>query len=75
YNGDSTSASTTQSPFSQDNPLVTISATVCPISWGVDLNSAAAPPNSPATCTGNHVSVKLVPYGNAKLRMTELPTF
>ncbi|KAJ7637664.1 hypothetical protein DFH06DRAFT_1218847 [Mycena polygramma] len=75
YNGDSTSAGTVQSAFSQDNPLVTISATVCPISWSVDLNSAAAPPSSPATCTGNHVSVKLVPYGNAKLRMTELPTF
>ncbi|KAJ7931416.1 hypothetical protein B0H13DRAFT_1958029 [Mycena leptocephala] len=75
YNGDSSSASTTQYPFSQDNPLVTISATVCPISWSVDLNSAAAPPNSPASCTGSHVAVKLVPYGNAKLRMTELPTF
>ncbi|KAJ6513379.1 hypothetical protein C8R45DRAFT_1068356 [Mycena sanguinolenta] len=75
YNGDSTAASTVQSPFSQDNPLVTISANVCPINWGVVSNSADAPPTSPATCTGNKVSVKLVPYGNAKLRMTELPTF
>ncbi|KAJ7158775.1 hypothetical protein C8R46DRAFT_1110259 [Mycena filopes] len=75
YNGDSSSAGTTQYPFSQNNPLVTISANVCPINWTVALNSAAAPPNSPAQCTGNQISVKLVPYSNAKLRMSELPTF
>ncbi|KAJ7035032.1 hypothetical protein C8F04DRAFT_1099857 [Mycena alexandri] len=75
YNGDSSSAGTTQYPFSQNNPLVTISANVCPITWNVVENSADAPPSSPAKCTGNQISVKLVPYGNAKLRMTELPTF
>ncbi|KAK7033028.1 ricin B-type lectin domain-containing protein [Favolaschia claudopus] len=75
YNGDSSTAATAQSAFAPGAALVTISANVCPINWGTDLNSAAAPPNSPATCTGNRVAVKLVPYGNAKLRMTELPTF
>ncbi|KAJ6506082.1 hypothetical protein DFH09DRAFT_1251810 [Mycena vulgaris] len=58
-----------------DNPMVTISADVCPITWAIDLNSAAAPPSSPAQCAGAQVRVNLVPYGNAKLRMTELPTF
>ncbi|KAJ7773249.1 hypothetical protein B0H16DRAFT_1511646 [Mycena metata] len=75
YNGDSSSAGTTQYPFSQNNPLVTISANVCPITWNVVDNSADAPPSSPASCTGSQISVKLVPYGNAKLRMTELSTY
>ncbi|KAJ7451471.1 hypothetical protein B0H11DRAFT_313277 [Mycena galericulata] len=74
YNGDYSSA-LPQYPFSQNNPMVTISANVCPISWPEDLNSAAEPPASPASCSGAQVRVQLVPYGNAKLRMTELPTF
>ncbi|KAJ7481270.1 hypothetical protein B0H11DRAFT_2023319 [Mycena galericulata] len=74
YNGDY-AAALPQYPFSQDNPMVSIAATVCPIAWPVDLNSAAEPPSSPAACNGTQVRVKLVPYGNAKLRMTELPTF
>ncbi|KAJ7058824.1 hypothetical protein C8F01DRAFT_990284 [Mycena amicta] len=75
YNGDSSASASVQYAFSQKNPLVTISANVCPITWAIDRNSAAVPPTSPAQCTGAQTSVKLVPYGNAKLRITEFPTF
>ncbi|KAJ7470923.1 hypothetical protein FB451DRAFT_1339761 [Mycena latifolia] len=73
YNGDSSAL--LEYPFSQNNPMVSISANVCPISWATDRNSAAAPPASPAQCTGAQMNVKLVPFGNAKLRITEFPTF
>jgi len=72
YNGDSETVP--QYPWS-DSALVSISANACPITWNVVSNSADQPPSSPATCTGNHVPVRLVPYGNAKLRMTEMPTY
>nr|GAT43967.1 predicted protein [Mycena chlorophos] len=75
YNGDSSNAASVQYPFSQNNPLVTISANVCPITWNTDGASALTPPSSPATCTGSQTSVKLVPYGAAKLRITEFPYF
>ncbi|KAJ7104946.1 hypothetical protein C8R44DRAFT_807287, partial [Mycena epipterygia] len=73
YNGNSSVLP--QYPFSEDKPMVTISANVCPIAWAVDLNSTAEPPFSPAQCTGGQVLMELVPYGSAKLRMSELPTF
>ncbi|KAF7323898.1 Ricin B-type lectin domain-containing protein [Mycena kentingensis (nom. inval.)] len=59
YNGDSNASASVQYPFSQSNPLVSITANVCPISWGVDRNSAAAPPASPAACTGAQQSVRV----------------
>ncbi|OZJ05495.1 hypothetical protein BZG36_01897 [Bifiguratus adelaidae] len=72
YNGDANSLP--QTVWQSSTPPVSISANVCPITWNVVTNSADAPPNSPATCTGGVTSVNLIPYGAAKLRITEMPT-
>lgn len=73
YNGDATSLA--QYVWSETGSPVSISASVCPISWNVVTNAADTPPTSPASCTGNSQIVKLLPYGAAKLRITEMPSF
>jgi hypothetical protein len=41
--------------------------------WGMKDNSAADPPYSPVSTEGEVVELELVPYGSAKLRITEFP--
>ncbi|MBN1387080.1 MAG: glycoside hydrolase family 127 protein [Bacteroidales bacterium] len=41
--------------------------------WGLKDNSAADPPPSPVISDGEIVELELVPYGCAKLRITEFP--
>ncbi|MEE4215921.1 MAG: hypothetical protein V2I34_12710, partial [Bacteroidales bacterium] len=41
--------------------------------WGMKDNSAADPPYSPVETDGEAVELELVPYGSAKLRITEFP--
>lgn len=41
--------------------------------WIMENNSAAIPPKSPVKPVGDPVIIKLVPYGCAKLRITEFP--
>ncbi|KAL1987371.1 hypothetical protein VTN96DRAFT_4087 [Rasamsonia emersonii] len=56
-------------------PPVTITATVCEISWDL-VNGYAPNPPLPGqrNCTGDPFEIALVPYGSAKLHMAELPT-
>ena len=42
--------------------------------WGMAKGSAADPPQSPATADVPQETVELVPYGCARLRITEFPT-
>ena len=42
-------------------------------SWALDQNAAAAPPLSPVSSTEPIQDITLVPYGCAKLRVTEFP--
>lgn len=71
YNGDASSLS--QYVWSESGAPVSISASVCAINWGIVTNSADAPPSSPVGCTGARQSVKLLPYGSTRLRITEIP--
>ena len=41
--------------------------------WGMKGASAAPPPQSPVTTTNKIEKVELIPYGSAKLRITEFP--
>ena len=52
--------------------VITASARQLPI-WGMDGASAAPPPESPVTTKNRLESVELIPYGSAKLRITEFP--
>ncbi len=52
-----------------------MTAKACEIKWGLVKGTAAAPPQSPASCISNGgvSGVKLVPFGAAKLRLGEVP--
>ncbi|MBP8960485.1 MAG: hypothetical protein KBG40_08695, partial [Bacteroidales bacterium] len=41
--------------------------------WGMKNNSADIPPVSPVKSTGEPEGITLIPYGAAKLRITEFP--
>ena len=41
--------------------------------WGMKNHSADDPPPSPVAVSGKTVTLELVPYGNARLRITEFP--
>lgn len=61
-------------PFAPDSPPVVLhaSARLVP-GWQLDRNAAAPPPPSPVETSEPLVSVELVPYAAAKLRVTEFP--
>lgn len=61
-------------PFSQDNPAVTLNVRAKPIAeWVVFDNSAGTVPQSPIATATSQQRLTLVPYGAAKLRITEFP--
>jgi DUF1680 family protein len=41
--------------------------------WGMEQGAAAPPPPSPVTTEGPHEELTLIPYGCARLRITEFP--
>ncbi len=60
--------------FDQDRAPVKIMAKARELpGWGMEGASAAAPPKSPAKSDRPLEDVALVPYGSAKLRITEFP--
>lgn len=64
-----------ETPFSLAHPPVTLTASMAPVAWewadGYDTVPATAPISDRAT--GEKRTMRLIPYGCAKLRMTELP--
>ncbi len=63
-------------PFADDAaPMVAaVKGGVIP-SWGIEKNAAAPPPESPVTIDAATIhALELVPYGAARLRVTEFPT-
>ena len=62
-------------PFSSKSPRLTLDASLCRVAWdfeeGYDNVSAYAPESRIAM--SDPISAKLIPYGCAKLRMTEMP--
>ena len=60
--------------FSEDRAPVEITAPAARLpQWGMEHAMAAPPPESPAEHAGPVESVTLIPYGAAKLRITEFP--
>ncbi len=64
-----------QVPFSSEHPPITLQASLAPVAWewadGYDTVPAVAP--SSGKPAGAPRPVQLIPYGCAKLRMTEMP--
>ena len=62
-------------PFSSENPPVSLEIDVKKINWGLEdgYETVCAKVPESTEPVGEKQSVKLVPYGCAKLRMTELP--
>lgn len=61
-------------PFSAKSPPVTVTAQVRQVpQWQAESNFALPPPQSPVETEGAAKSVKLIPYGAAKLRITSFP--
>ncbi len=64
----------TDTPFDVDHPAVTMTVRGRQVpQWTVAENSAGPPPASPVAGTGPVEALRLVPYGAAKLRITEFP--
>lgn len=59
-------------PFSGEQPPVEISATLAPVDWPEEYGIAAIEPSS-RKATGEPRAVRMIPYGCARLRMTEMP--
>lgn len=63
-----------EAPFSADGAPVVAKARAKRVpAWQLDRNAAAAPPKSPAADAEGGEEIKLVPYGCARLRVTEIP--
>ena len=62
-------------PFSEFNPPVTVAAKAASIDWGYEdgFNSVCAKKPDSRKPLAEPVMLELIPYGCAKLRMTELP--
>lgn len=62
-------------PFSSKNPPVTIEAQMCHIDWDYEFgyNTVCAKKPKSRKAQDEPFSIKLYPYGCAKLRMTEMP--
>ncbi len=62
-------------PFSGSYPALTAEVTLRPIAWGMEPGQTDVCRATPEdiTPTGDAVTLRLLPYGCTKLRMTELP--
>lgn len=60
-------------PFSTEQPPVEISAMLAPVDWPEEYGIAAVEPRS-RKAQGEARAVRMIPYGCAHLRMTEMPT-
>jgi hypothetical protein len=62
-------------PFSSTEPAVVVHARVTPIDWGYQdgYNSVCAKVPNSTEPTDESREIELYPYGNAKLRVTEIP--
>ena len=60
-------------PVSQEAPLVLMARGIKIPGWVIKDNSADIPPVSPVKAEGDPEKIRLVPYGCAKLRITEFP--
>jgi len=59
--------------WTKDAPVVITARGMRIPGWGIKDNSADIPPMSPVTPEGVTEVIQLVPYGSAKLRITEFP--
>lgn len=65
--------SVSEYPFSTEQPPVEISAMLAPVDWPEEYGVAAVEPRS-RKAQGDARAVRMIPYGCARLRMTEMPT-
>lgn len=65
----------TEIPFSSDNPPIMITANLQKIDWGFEerYDTVCAKIPHSTEPTSEEIQTRLIPYGCAKLRMTELP--
>ncbi|KDN35710.1 hypothetical protein RSAG8_11389, partial [Rhizoctonia solani AG-8 WAC10335] len=59
--------------FDSGAPPLSISVKGCLVDWELAGTTFVRPPPQNATCTGNKVDLKLIPFGATKLRISEFP--
>ncbi|CAE6403525.1 unnamed protein product [Rhizoctonia solani] len=59
--------------FDSGAPPLSISVKGCLVNWELAGTTFVKPPPQNATCTGDKVDLKLIPFGATKLRISEFP--
>lgn len=74
YNGASVNTPLSDPIFAQDGPPNFVTVQGCPVAWDLYLGATPDWASTNRSCVGGQQQYRLIPYGAAKVHMSELPT-